>query len=211
MKHVEPAEIAALLHPYATPTEKLISDISIYIDILLKWNSKISLTSIRDPRQMVSRHFGESLFLAEKLIHPEWRGEVIDVGSGAGFPGLPIAMYCSSADVTLLEAHGKKVTFLNEVVYALKLKNARVFHGRAEQFSSPADLVTLRAVEDFDKVLPIALGLVKPGGRLALMVGRTQMDKAKLLPSKVEWNQPIYVPGGESRVLAVGTKIVNVG
>src|SRR6185503_6163459 len=210
MKHVEPAQIAALLRPYATATEKLVSDISIYIDILLKWNSRISLTSVRDPQQMVSRHFGESLFLAENLLHPEWHGTVVDVGSGAGFPGLPVAMYSSMADVTLIESQGKKAAFLNEVIYALKLKNVRVFHGRAEQFSARADLITLRAVEEFERALRIALDLVKVGGRVALMVGQAQVEKARLLSSDFKWEQPAKVPEGQSRVLLVGTKIVNV-
>ena len=210
MIHVEPAQIAALLQPYATATEKLAGCISIYIDIMMKWNRKISLTSVRDPQQMVRRHFGESLFLAENLIHPEWRGTVVDVGSGAGFPGMPLAMYCSTADVTLIESHGKKVAFLNEVIYALKLKNARVFHGRAEQFSGQGDLITLRAVEEFDKVLTTASGLVRPGGRIALMVGQAQVEIAKLQSASFQWEQPVKVPGGESRVLLVGVKLVNV-
>jgi len=207
---VEPAQIAALLQPYADVPEKLTNKISIYIDILVKWNSKMSLTSVRDPQHMVSRHFGESLFLAQTLIGAEWQGTVADVGSGAGFPGLPLAMYCATADVTLIESQGKRAAFLNEVIYALKLKNARVFHGRAEQFSSQADLVTLRAVEEFDKALPTASGLVKLGGRIALMIGRSQAEKARQVAQNLEWTAPVNVPGGESRILLTGTKIVNV-
>lgn len=206
---MEPAKIAALLRPYANLPEKLINDTSIYIDILIKWNSKISLTSIRDPQEMVSRHFGESFFLAENLLGPNWQGTVADVGSGAGFPGVPVAMYCPTADVTLIEAHGKKAAFLNEVIYALKLNNARVFRGRAEQFSNQVDLVTLRAVEEFEKVLPITLDVVKLGGRAGLMVGKDQIEKAKLLSPNFEWKQPVKVPAGEARVLLAGTKVVN--
>jgi 16S rRNA (guanine527-N7)-methyltransferase len=206
---VEPAKIAAILQPYADVPEKLINGISIYIDILGKWNSKISLTAVRDPQEMVSRHFGESFFLAETLIGSGWRGTVADVGSGAGFPGVPLAMYSPTAVVTLIESQGKKATFLNEVLYALKLNNAKVFRGRAEQFPGHVDLVILRAVEEFEKVLPIALDLVKFGGRAGLMVGRDQIKKAKLLSSELEWKQPVKVPGAESRVLLIGTKIVN--
>jgi 16S rRNA (guanine527-N7)-methyltransferase len=119
-------------------------------------------------------------------------------------------MYCATADVTLIESQGKKAAFLNEVIYALKLKNARVFHGRAEQFSSRADLVTLRAVEEFDKALPTASGLVKLGGRIALMIGRSQAERARQAAQNLEWSVPVNVPGGESRLLLTGTKIVNV-
>lgn len=206
---MEPAKIAALLRPYANVPEKLIDDISIYIDILVKWNSKISLTSVRDSQEMVSRHFGESFFLAENLVGANWQGAVADVGSGAGFPGVPVAMYCPTADVTLIESQGKKAAFLNEVIYALKLKNARVFRGRAEQFPGQVDLVTLRAVEKFEEALSIALDLVRPGGRIGLMIGRTQVDSAKHLAGHFDWEQPLKVSGSELRVLLAGTKIVN--
>jgi len=206
---VEPAKIAALLRPFANLPEKLINGISIYIDILIKWNSKISLTSVRDPQEMVSRHFGESFFLAETLIGSRWQGTVADVGSGAGFPGVPVAMYCPTADVTLIESQGKKAAFLNEIIYALKLKNARVFRDRAEQFSSQVDLVTLRAVEKFDEVLTIALDLVRPGGRIGLMIGQAQLETARRVGSHFGWEQPLKVPGGQSRVLLIGTKDVN--
>ena len=206
---MEPAKIAALLRPFANLPEKLINGISIYIDILIKWNSKISLTSVRDPREMVSRHFGESFFLAETLIGSRWQGTVADVGSGAGFPGVPLAMYCPTADVILIESQGKKAAFLNELIYALKLKNARVFRDRAEQFSSQVDLVTLRAVEKFDEVLTIALDLVRPGGRIGLMIGQAQLETARRVGSHFGWEQPLKVPGGQSRVLLIGTKDVN--
>jgi len=206
---VEPAKIAALLRPFANLPEKLINDISIYIDILIKWNSKVSLTSVRDPREMVSRHFGESFFLAETLIGSRWQGTVADVGSGAGFPGVPVAMYCPTADVTLIESQGKKAAFLNEVIYALKLKNARVFRERAEQFSGQVDFVTLRAVEKFDEALSIALELVRPGGRIGLMIGQTQLETARRLGLHFEWEQPLKVPGGESRILLLGTNVVD--
>ena len=206
---MEPAKIAALLRPYANVPEKLIVYISIYIDILIKWNSKISLTSVRDSQEMVSRHFGESFFLAENLVGSNWQGTVADVGSGAGFPGVPVAMYCPTADVNLIESQGKKAAFLNEVIYALRLKNARVFRGRAEQFPGRVDLVTLRAVEKFEEALSIALDLVRPGGRIGLMIGRTQVVPAKHLAGHFDWEQPLKVPGSESRVLLAGTKIVN--
>jgi 16S rRNA (guanine527-N7)-methyltransferase len=209
MERVEPAIIAGLLRPYASLPEKLINQISTYIDVLLKWNSKINLTSVRDPQEIVRRHFGESLFLAATLLEQDWRGTVVDVGSGAGFPGLPLAMYRPAANVTLIESQGKKAAFLNEVIYALKLTNAKVFHGRAEVFPGQADLVTLRAVEDFERVIKVAIDLVAGGGRIALMIGSSQLPKAKQVDS-LEWNEPLPVPGGQARLLLVGIKKENV-
>jgi 16S rRNA (guanine527-N7)-methyltransferase len=203
--------IARLLHPYATLDGLHLHQTSIYIDLLLKWNSKINLTAIRDPQQMVTRHFGESFFAASCLVARDWEGTVIDVGSGAGFPGLPLAMYAPSARVTVIESRGKKAAFLNEVIFALGLKNAKVFRGRAEAFPESVDLVTMRAVERFENTLPVAEGLVRPGGRLALMIGGSQVSSAEQLAPNLKWHPAVAIPGGESRLLLVGTKLVNVG
>lgn len=207
---METATIARLLQPYAKVEEKLARDVSIYIDLLLKWNSKMNLTAVREPEQMVTRHFGESLFAASQLLTPEWTGSVIDVGSGAGFPGLPLAMYAPGATVMLIESQGKKAAFLNEVIFTLKLRNAKVWVGRAEHFNGLADLVTMRAVERFEGALPAASGLVDTEGRIALMIGDSQVELARKLAPTFGWGNAIQVPGGSSRVLLVGTKIVKV-
>lgn len=197
--------IAELLRAYAILREEQLFKISIYIDLLIKWNSKINLTGVRDLREMITRHFGESFFAASQLVSPEWRGTGIDVGSGAGFPGLPLAMYAAEAQVTLIESQAKKAAFLNEVIFALELKNAKVFRGRAESFSGAADVVTLRAVERFEDAVPIAARLVNPEGRLALMIGASQVPRAMELVQSLRWDAPVTVPGGSSRVLLVGT------
>lgn len=205
--------IAELLRPYAALSPRQIDQVSTYIDLLLKWNAKINLTAVRDPREVVARHFGESFFAAEKLLDPTAALSVIDLGSGAGFPGLPLAMFAPSARITLIESSAKKAAFLNEVITLLKLANAQVFSRRAETYPGTADLVIMRAVEKFADALPLALGLVSPGGRIALMIGATQMEQARALEaleSRVRWNEPISVPGGHSRVLTVGTKVVRV-
>jgi 16S rRNA (guanine527-N7)-methyltransferase len=203
---VEQAAIAELLRPYANLSAVHLRNTSIYIDLLVKWNSKINLTAVRDPKEIVTRHFGESFFAASHLLAPQWTGTVIDVGSGAGFPGLPLAMYAPGACVTLIESHGKKAAFLNEVIFALQLENAKVFRGRAESFSGVADIVTMRAVERFESAVPIGLKLVGPGGRLALMIGAAQVAKAKELAPALIWDPPVPMPGGSSRVLLLGTK-----
>ncbi len=207
---VEPATIVRLLQPYAKIDVEQARIISIYIDVLVKWNRKMNLTAVREREQMVTRHFGESLFAASRLLTPKWTGSIVDVGSGAGFPGLPLAMYASGAAVTLIESQGKKVAFLNEVIFALALKNARVWAGRAEAFPGRADLVSMRAVERFAEILIVARALVARGGRLALMIGESQVKAAVELESDLVWDTPISVPGGSSRVLLVGTKRVKV-
>lgn len=166
----------------------------------------MNLTSVREPQEMVTRHFGESYYAASHLVAPDWAGTAIDVGSGAGFPGLPLAMYAPGAGITLIESQAKKAAFLNEVIFALGLKNAKVFNQRAENFPGVADLVTMRAVERFENVLPVALRLLGPGGRLALMIGASQLARAMQLAESLKWEAPLAMPGGRSRVLLVGTK-----
>ena len=182
-----------------------------YIDLLLKWNARINLTAVREPREIVTRHFGESLFVARHLLDSSSSGTVVDVGSGAGFPGVPLAMWTPQAKVTLIESNGKKAAFLNELIYQLGLRNAKVFSRRAEDYLEKAELVTMRAVEKFEGVLPVAGGWLAADGRLGLMIGAGQCDTARKALNSLNWSTPIRVPGGQSRVLMVGTKSVQVG
>jgi 16S rRNA (guanine527-N7)-methyltransferase len=203
---VDTATIASLLRPFAELNLAQLEQTATYLNLLLKWNAKVSLTSVRDPGQMVTRHFGESYFAARELLSSGPAATVIDLGSGAGFPGLPLAMFAPAVQVTLIESNAKKVAFLNEVIAALKLGNARVVRQRAEAYAGSADLVTMRAVERFEATAPIALQLISPGGRLALMIGLSQVAAAKLLVGGLAWAPLREIPGSHSRVLMVGTK-----
>ena len=202
--------MAALLRPYAELDDRLLAQTLTYINLVVKWNSRINLTAVRGEQEMVRRHFGESFFAAAKLLAREASSPVVDVGSGAGFPGLPLAMWATDAPVTLIESHGKKAVFLNEVIRALELGNARVFNGRAEDYSDRAELVTMRGVEKFKDALASATLLVADGGRLALMIGAGQVKDVPELTRQIQWQNPVMVPGGHSRVLLVGTKPVKV-
>ena len=128
-----------------------------------------------------------------------------DLGSGAGFPGLPIKLWAPSISMTLIEPNHKKAAFLREVTRALSLTNIGVQTARAESLAGVEyHLVTLRAVERFDKILPIARKLVAPGGRLALLVGSEQLDRVRLLMPPLCWTQPEKIPLSRSRIFAVG-------
>ena len=213
---MEPAHIAELLRPFlgddALTTNELLN-ISMYIDLLLRWNARINLTAIRQPDEIVTRHFGESLFAARHLFPAECRlgrprpCTLIDVGSGAGFPGLPIKIWAPHINVTLIESNQKKATFLREVTRMLTLMDINVFPGRAEDYASPpAEVVTLRAVERFETTLPIAAGLVAPRGLLALLISEPQLAPTKNLTSAFAWEPPLPVPLSSSRVLAIATR-----
>ena len=207
LPQIDRAQIARLLRPYATLTGEQLAKTALYLDLLLKWNARMNLTGLREPEQMVTRHFGESFFAASRLMEAGWQGRVIDVGSGAGFPGIPIAIWSPQAEVTLIESNVRKAAFLNEVGRALEIKNLRVVSQRAELFEGQAELVTMRAVERFEDSLPVALRLVEDGGRIGLMIGKEQVARAQETGKALSWSPSVPIPGGHSRVLLMGTKL----
>lgn len=179
---LDAARIATLLQPYLPDVStELAAQLQTYLDLLLRWNARINLTSVRDPEQIVTRHFGESLFAARVLreagaLAPG--ASLCDVGSGAGFPGIPIKLFAPELKLTLIESHHKKATFLREVERALCLSHIVVHGGRAETWGSRADVVTLRAVEKFAAVLSLAASLVEERGTLCLLIGEAQAQVA---------------------------------
>ena len=210
---MQPPAIAALLVPYtklneqgAALSETLLSQISAYLDLLIRWNDRTNLTALRSPEEIITRHFGESLFAAQQ-ISPTGKSTLADVGSGAGFPGLPIKLWAPQLHVTLIESHHKKATFLREVIRTVKLTNIEVQATRAEQTTQTFDYVTLRAVERFDQVLPAAARLLKPGGHLALLIGEDQIPTAQTLLPTLKWDKPIAIPNSTHRILIVATRL----
>jgi 16S rRNA (guanine527-N7)-methyltransferase len=207
---METARIAELLEPYLRNddgreqlSQAQLRRLSDYLDLLIRWNEKTNLTSVRDPEDIVSRHFGESLFLASNVS----RGAVssaIDLGSGAGFPGIPLKIYSPQLAVTLIESQNKKATFLNEVIRRLTLTSINVFPGRAEDSELRADLVTLRAVEKFEEALPLAIKLLKPEGQLALLIGAGQVAAANTLLAGFD-AKTTSVPESRERVLLLSS------
>jgi len=279
---MEAAQIAELLEPYLGPandqrltTDDLI-DISTYIDMLQRWNAHVNLTAIRNEEEIVTRHFGESLFAARHLFpsrshagraapgcpaeqssastplsshnqrstprNDEHRGRaalqgrvigqngyealapvlpsgerlqnwnteqrkkvsLADVGSGAGFPGIPIKLWAPEISLTLIESNHKKAAFLREVARALTLTDIDIKNTRAESLAGRFDVVTLRAVERFETVLPVAASLVALDGRLALLIGSDQIPGATSTLSTLKWAEPLPVPLSRSRMLLVG-------
>lgn len=216
-----PARIAELLAPFIGQYEPpepsaLFASISTYVDVLMRWNSRINLTAIRDPEQIVTRHFGESLFLARHLFHvgsaasgcPAGHSSNValaDVGSGAGFPGIPLKLRAPAISLTLIESNHKKAAFLQEITRSLVLTDVNIQNVRAETLSPLAfDVVTLRAVERFEAVLPIAARLLKPQGRLALLIGTAQLSEARSLLPNHDFSDPLPIPLSTSRVLLLG-------
>ena len=201
---VEIDEITALLRPFAELNHQQLTATLRYTSLLQRWNSRINLTGVRSPKEVVTRHFGESFFAAQTLLTKDYTGTITDLGSGAGFPGIPMAMFAPNAKVTLIESNGKKAAFLNEVLRTLNLKNVSTFSHRAEDYSQASNLVVMRAVERFEASLELASRLVEPGGRLAVMIGNAQAEQAISLVPGCRWEGPIPVPESRSRVLLTG-------
>jgi 16S rRNA (guanine527-N7)-methyltransferase len=211
---METARIAELLQPYLQKAKadggreelspKQLHELCDYLELLLRWNAKTNLTAVREPEQIVTRHFGESLFLAQ-TVSGEAMQTAIDIGSGAGFPGIPLKIYAPNLAVTLTESQNKKATFLNEVIRKLTLMDINVFAGRAEDSGRTADLVTLRAVEKFESAVAIAAKLTKPIGRLALLTGAGQVEAAKKLLSGFEISTTA-VPKSRERTLVIARR-----
>lgn len=209
---MDPAYIAELLQPFLAQSlsPAQLSSISTYIDILIRWNARLNLTSVREPEHIVTRHFGESLFAARHLFPGhEPVADYVDLGSGAGFPGLPIKIWAPEVRATLIESNHKKATFLREVVRALSLKEVTVFAARGEDFPvASADVVTIRAVERFDQALELSRRLARPQGKLALLIGSAQKTRAEDLTPLITWLNPIPVPLSQSRILLIGSRSV---
>jgi 16S rRNA (guanine527-N7)-methyltransferase len=218
-------DLAPLLAPYIKDLSSTqLAQVQSYLDLLLRWNARMNLTAIRDPEQIIIRHFGESFFLSSCLFgngtvsgfsqlpitNP--KSQIVDVGSGAGFPGIPIKIARPEITLTLVEAQQRKATFLREVLRTLNL-DAEVKNVRAESLAAQsADVVTLRAVEKFDSILPVAASLVRrarygpdqPSGRLAILIGEAQVARAQELLPKWQFRPVLPIPSSQNRVILIG-------
>jgi 16S rRNA (guanine527-N7)-methyltransferase len=202
------AEIETTLQAYSsTNIADLADKICVYIDLLLKWNQTISLTTINDPLEIVKFHFGESLFAANEMKMSESR--LADVGTGAGFPGLPLAMRIPQTEAILIESNTKKCAFLREAIRSLELNNAKVFQGRMEAVSSNYgrfDFITARALGQLESLLKWARGRLITHGELLLWLG--EADSAEIATQRAwRWRPPILIPGSRRRYLLKGTLV----
>ena len=177
-----------------------------YMSILRQWNEKLNLTAIRDPLEILYRHFCECMYAAVAV--PGNFGRLADIGSGAGFPGIPLKIARPEIELFLVESNIKKGTFLAEVIRELELTNARVLISRYEELSeelAPLDYVCSRAVGEFGPFLEWAASDRLSAGRTLLWIGGRDLDEARKSPHW-EWQEPIPVPQSLRRYLLVGTR-----
>ena len=179
-----------------------------YISLFLRWNNRLNLSAARDEEVILSRHIIESIVVAYKL--PQGIRTVLDFGSGAGLPGVPIALCRPEIAVTLAESQGKKAAFLLEAVRVLGI-SAKVHGQRAELLATRFDCVTLRAVDRMAKAVAVAGELVAPGGWLALMTTRGELAELQnAAGAGFSWSSVVQLPGGDERLLALGERDVSL-
>jgi len=201
---LDEATVRQLLEPFGLSLSRdQIGQLIAYLELLLRWNEKINLTGIRDPQSCVSRHFGESLYLGRWV---GLKGKLLDIGSGAGFPGLCLKIIFPELSVTLLEPVGKKRAFLKEVARVCGMNFVEVRGERLEGFvgalSVPLyDAATARAVGHLEGLIPLASRCLKPGGDLFLWLSRRQASEIGDVQGGMRevWNLPLP-RGGQGEI-----------
>jgi 16S rRNA (guanine527-N7)-methyltransferase len=177
-----------------------------YIKTLLRWNEKLNLTAIRDPLEILYRHFCESMFAAGAI--PVDNGRLADIGSGPGFPGIPLKIIRPEIELCLVESNIKKGTFLAEVVRELQLTNSRVLISRYEELGeevAPLDYVCSRAVGEFEPFLKWAGSNRVGADQVIFWIGGRDLEEVQKNNNWV-WQEPILIPKSLQRYLLVGKK-----
>jgi 16S rRNA (guanine527-N7)-methyltransferase len=184
-----------------------IGQIREYIRLLLVWNEKVNLTAIRDPLEILYRHFCESMFAANVVELGKCR--LADIGTGAGFPGLALKILVPEAQIVLVESNIKKATFLAEVVRTLGITGANVLVSRYEELGdeiAPIDFLLARALGEFGTFLKWAAAETVGTKRVVLWVGAADVEQARKSTGWV-WQEPVPVPHSLRRVLLIGNRI----
>lgn len=183
--------------------EQAFDQLHMYLELLTRWNARLSLTSVRDPEQMIQRHLVECAFAARHL--PADIETLLDYGSGAGLPGIVIAICRPEVRVTLAEAHGKKAAFLREAARSTGIV-AEVYDGRVENLprSRLFHAVSMRAVEKMETAIPEAVRHMEK--YLLLFATERTLPDFRRLMDRLEWSDPITFPNSAQRILSIGRR-----
>ncbi len=207
---ISAAKVGELVQPFGLGLVPERSDkLLIYLDLLLKWNAKINLVGQATAEECVTRHFGESLFVT-RVVTPS--GQLLDIGSGAGFPGLALKILFPEVEVTLLEPVAKKRAFLKEVARICQFDGVRVLGDRLEDFAPTLnerkfDFATSRAVGGFESMIRHSANCLKPGGFLCLWLGHEDAAAVMASRSRFDWKAPQSIPLSCRREILVGNLI----
>jgi len=176
-----------------------------YISLLLQWNRKVSLTTVVEPIHILRFHFGESLYAS--VCVPILKGRLADVGTGAGFPGLPLRLAIPDLSLTLIESNIKKAAFLREAVRELNLSHVEVVRDRMEDLPVEArafDFIAARAVGNHAATLKWAQSRLAPSGKVILWLGEEDAEEISGDPLW-QWDAPAHIPGSERRFILSGS------
>jgi 16S rRNA (guanine527-N7)-methyltransferase len=196
---LDAAAVRHLLEPFGLSLNSdQIGQVIAYLELLLRWNKRINLTAIRDAETCVSRHFGESLYLGRWVT---LNGKLLDIGSGAGFPGLSLKIIFPDLSVTLLEPVAKKRAFLKEVARVCEMSLVEVRPERLEDFARGQppplyDVATARAVGHLEELVPLAARCLKARGDLFLWLSRRQTSGMGYVERAMREVRRLPVPGG---------------
>lgn len=169
--------------------DEQINKLYTYMNLLIEWNEKINLTAITEPKEVILKHFIDSLTI-QKYVKEN--NKLIDIGTGAGFPGIPVGITNSSANITLMDSLNKRINFLNEVITTLDLKNIQTIHARAEELAQNKtqreqyDIATSRAVASLNVLLEYMLPFVKIGGYCICMKGSNIEEEVQNAQKAIE-------------------------
>lgn len=183
-----------------------IAQLANYLSLLIKWNKTYNLTAVRNPTAMVTRHLLDSLAILPYLPH----GRILDVGSGAGLPGIPLAIARPHQEFFLIDSQIKKTRFLRQVCHHLHLKNVHIAHNRVERFQYPSKFtgIICRAFSSLNDFVDKSKHLCHPHGQFLALKGHYPVAELDLLPADCEMKQvyPLEIPGlAEQRHLVVLT------
>jgi 16S rRNA (guanine527-N7)-methyltransferase len=205
MAAIDGEQIRELLQSYGFSAAPEYCDrVVTYIGLLLRWNKKISLTTVTEALEIIRFHFGESLAAIKAAGIKD--GRLADVGSGAGFPGMPIAMATPGLETLLIESNAKKAAFLAEVKREIRVENVTIHRGRSESVrkSEKFDFVTARAVGKHGEVLDWARSRLLPSGKVVLWVSSEAFPALGRLDAW-RWQEPVHLAGTKDRFVLIGS------
>jgi len=199
-------------------TKEQVQQFYSYMNLLIEWNEKINLTAIIEPEDIILKHFVDSLTVANEI---SMNAKVADIGTGAGFPGLPIKILRPDTEILLIDSLNKRIKFLDEVITKNNLKNVKAIHARAEEighikeYRGTCDIVTSRAVAKLNVLLEYMMPLVKLGGKCICLKGpnvEEEIEEAKnaieILGGKIEKIENITLPDSDNKRTIIVIKSV---
>ena len=197
MSDEEATLLAGLVQLQLALTDQQVAQLLDYLKLIAKWTKVYNLTAVRDPAEMLTHHLLDSLAVVSPLLAHLKQGSLLDVGSGAGLPGVIIAICCPSIAVTCVDTVAKKATFIKQAALELKLPNLTGLHARVENIAQPFDVICSRAFASLTDFTNWSAGALASNGWWMAMKGKYPADELAVLPATVDvfHVEQLQVPG----------------